>query len=385
MKQIFKTIFLITILFLSFDNLARAGLLPGFTVDAMCDQSEMIVEGKYLGDNKVKILRIYKKSEHFKKNPKELEIDYFDKHSRLIYNGFMRKGTILKTNNVVLFLTYNEKINKWDSLYTIDKQDGCGSCGLFWYDNIACYGYIQIKNPGPYVLVSSKEIKGHRIPKNIKVLRSEIINGLINSRRWRSSLALENPSEKAKALAKYLLSSTSPKYDKGTYHYLVRDHLPQLKEHAVSVLIETLRKSQPKDDLNQIVLILYDIGYDAKPAVPFLCKLLNCPRQVYTGYVLSAIKTANDPIAIKDVRPFLKHKDFEIAATAAETLGALNDKESFESIVSLIPNILKKEEQDKILKLLDALYLLDKKRAKPIIKKISNDSALSDIKHLIKK
>jgi hypothetical protein len=185
---------------------ARADSFPWDSVDKMCDEAEVIVEGEWLGKNLVRIDKVLKAPESFKKDTKEIEVGYLDKHDRNVDRlGRLKEGQPIKTKQLVLFLE-KDRQGSWRSRHTIDVDGTCGSCGLFWFDDDACYGYAQFDNPGPYVLFKG----GGRVPKNIAALRAEIAAGLENSRRWRAVLAVKNPQEKAKALAAYLLPRTSP-------------------------------------------------------------------------------------------------------------------------------------------------------------------------------
>lgn len=361
---------------------ARADSFPEPSVDEMCDEAELIIEGVYLGENTVEITRVHKKSRRLKDGTRRIKVARLDEHSRSLQMWRREdKGEGIETKKLVLFLAPG--LDGWESLHTITDGGLCGSCGLYWFDKTTCYGYAQSMNPGPYMLLSAKGARW-RIPENIEALRSDIKTGLANSRRWRSVLAIEDPKKKARALAKYLLTRTSPEGDKGTFLYAVREPMRKLGEHAVPVLVEVLEDARPEEKLNDVVLILYDIGPEARAAVPHLCKLLDSPEQAYTGYVLSALRTAGDPRAVEPVRPFLRHKEFRVAVRAAEVLAVLKDHDSFDKMAALVPVKAKRKDQFRIYELLNALHELDAKRAKSIIDKAVKNPIIAECKHHIK-
>ncbi len=269
---------------------------PDYTVDAMCDMADVIIEGTYLGKNGVQIDKVYKSSPLLPKEPKRIEVSQLDKHSRTLWRGFRNDDKTLETRSLVLFLV-QKKPGEWVSMSTIDGEGQCGSCGLFWFDDSACYGYTQAMNPGPYVLLPPEDAP-RRIPKAIRDLRTDIKTGLANFREWQRSLAIENSAEKAWALSRYLLKNTSLKGDKGTYLYAVRKPMAALGKDAVPALIEVLRTTPAGEKLNQAVFILSDIGPLAAPAVPDLITLLGEPDRAYAGSVLYALGSTGDPRAV---------------------------------------------------------------------------------------
>jgi len=359
---------------------ARADEFPMTPVDRMCDEAELIIEGEYLGNNKVRIARIHRQSAELPEGTKEITIHLLDKHDRLVERTWDKKGTPLATRQLVVFLAKGKE--GWQALHTIDAEGACGSCGLFWFDDDACYGYSQWMNPGPYALYKG-QVGGGRVPKDVAALRKEIAAGLENSRRWRAALAIKDPGEKARALTAYLLPRTSPQGDKGTYLWASREPLRELGGDAVPALLDVLKDARPDDQLDAAVLSLYDLGPKAKSAVPLLCKLLGAPKQATADYVLSALETAGDPQAIEHVRPVLKNRVFSVAVRAAQTLAALKDKESFDQMAALVPEKAEKSQQYYLRDLLNALHRLDPERARPIILKAAEQPALSDLRDQI--
>jgi len=295
-----------------------AEMFPCYTVDAMCDEAEAIIEGTCLGTNNVRIDKIHKSSILLRKESRTIEVSRLDEHSRTPWNGFRDGAETLETSNLVLFLV-QDKTGKWESISTIKDNGKCGSCGLFWFDDLTCYGYRQMMNPGPYVLLSAKASQW-RIPKTIGDLMTDIKTGLANSREWRRSLVTKDPTEKAQALARYLLKSTSPKGDKGTYLWAVRQPMAALGKDAVPALIQVLRTAPAGEKLDPAVLILYDIGPPAAQAIPDPIPLLAEPNRVFTGYILSALGSTGDLTAVPHLEKYLESKDERLARDAREAL-----------------------------------------------------------------
>jgi len=359
---------------------------PETSVAAMCDQVELIVEGEYLGKNRVRISRVHKGSKRLARAAAGIEVADLDKHDRVLRAGWERRGAAVATKKLVLFLSYDAKAKVWRSLHTIDTDGHCGSCGLFWYDRARCYGYLQAMNPGPYVLCrgDGERWQPRRIPKDIDALRLDIVAGLENSRRWRAALAIRDPRQRAEALGKYFLARTSPEGDYGVYRYAVRERMRELGADAVVVLVGLLRTAEAGDDLNGVVLTLYDIGPAAKAAVPLLCDLLGSPKQAHTGYVLSALRTIGDRGAVGSVRPVLGHDRLHVAVEAAQTLAALGDVESFDKIASLVPEEPQKGYCYTLRDLLNALHALDPERAAPIIRGLAAHPRMAPVRGQIR-
>lgn len=310
----------------AFPAIAQAAVFPHDTVDAMCDEAEVILEGVWQGENSVRIDKFHKTSLLLNKESGAVEVSQLNEQSRTIGDGHHLAEEALKTKKLVLFLVREKKSGRWEPIASITTEGRRGSCGLFWFDDATCYGYQQMINPGPFVLVPAKHTENfdlNRIPKTIHELRKEIEIGLANSREWRRSLAIEDPTQQAQSLARYLLKSSSPKGDKGTYREVVRKHLAALGKDAVPVLIQVLRTAPAAERLDTTVLSLYDIGQPAAEAIPELHALLTQPNRVFTGYVLSALGSTGDARAVGDLEKYAKSNDERLGKDAKEALARL--------------------------------------------------------------
>ena len=366
------SILCVFIFLFAFSPYSSADTAPDYSVDEMCNMADIIVEGTYLNGDKVKVEQVYKAPEGIKMEGEIINVEQLGKHNRK--SGFdpNENSPEISTKNLVLFLIYSKEDKKLRPISTVEEMKVLGSCGVFWFDEKACYGYEQLMNPGPYYLVSAKENEYSRVPKTIKHMRIEIKTGLENSKRWKETIAIADPKKKAEALSKYLLKWTAPEGDKGSYRREIREQMGALKADAVPSMVDVLKKAKPDDKLDEVVLIIYDIGTPARDTVLYLCELLSSPKQVYTGYVLGALKTIEDPTAIPKVRPLLKSEDFQISIKAALALCAMKDTDSFDEMAALVPEEPRKEDADILSDLLKALYDLDNIRGKEIIGKTAN-------------
>ena len=304
-----------------------ADMLPSYSVDEMCDMADLIVEGDWLGNDAIRIDRIYKGASFLEGGARTVAVSRLGAHSKVPWHGANVGEGPLRANRAVLFLDRDKTTGEWRSISTdADNEFGfCGSCGLFWVDGTAAYGYEQSRNPGPYEIVSASR-RGGRVPKSAEALRADIESGLANSREWRRSLALPGRVEKARALARYLLKSTSPPGDKGSYLYAVRRPLASLGEDAIPSLIRVLRTAPAGERLDPTVLILYDIGPAAAQAIPDLIDLLPGPERAFTGYVLSALGATGDPTALPALEGYIKSNDERLASDATKAIAMLKDR-----------------------------------------------------------
>jgi hypothetical protein len=224
----------------------------------------------------------------------------------------------LTTHHFVAFL--ERKDGTWRSMATIEDSGLCGSCGMIWIQDSHCYRYIQAMNPGPYILAEARDAKTEN-----ELLRA-IEVGLRDATAWSVALSVSDPVRRAQALAAYTLNSTSPESPRSTYRYRARDPLRKLGQAAVPALRVQLAKWREGDSLDEVVLVLYDLGQDAHTAVPDWVALLKCPERANPYYVISALRTAGDSSNIDDIKPFLKHSNKQVRTEATDAINALTKK-----------------------------------------------------------
>jgi hypothetical protein len=364
-----------------------AAILPSMSVYGMCDRADLIVEGEWLGENRVRVERVHKGAELIRGETDVVEVSRLDDHDREMRGWLGGERGPLGTTRLVAFLAEGEQAETWSAIYTVPRSGRCGSCGVIWYDDARCYSYMQVVNPGPYVLVAAEP--AWRCP-NIEALRSEIAEGLEYARSWHEALETEDPAEKARVLATYLLPRTSPiGASEYYYEHAARDALVEMKGDAVDALAEVLRTAEKDDNLNLAVNTLYWNRSEAREAAPLLCELLNHPEQVFTFYVLRALETAGEPDVIERVRPYLEPAsmegpDLEVAVQAAATLCALGDQDSFQDIVALLRAILRGGKHlYYVSDTVRAMQRLDAERTALIIRTLINDPRLEGYRSLL--
>lgn len=304
--------------------LAHAARGYHWPVDPMCHQADLIIEGIHESGNTVRVEKAYKGEPPLWKGAESIEVVDLQKHSKACWEGLRGPKATVESRRLVAFLEYDKESESWVSISTSDDRGVCGSCGVFWFDDSTCYGYAQAVSPGPYRLFAAKD-SDWRTPRTIDVLRAEIAQGLANSREWRRSVSIEDPEQKAKAIARYLLKSTSPKGDKGSYMFHVREPMRSLGKQAVPSLIEVMKSAPAGESVGEAVLILYDIGPPAAEAVPALRDVLAKPDCDCIGYVLSALGSIGDARALSDIEKYRDDADQDVANAARKAIAKMRE------------------------------------------------------------
>ena len=67
----------------------QADLLPTPGVDELCARAELVIEGEHLGNDRVKIARVYKSSDRLEGNAAEIVVQHVDKHVRVPWPDFI--------------------------------------------------------------------------------------------------------------------------------------------------------------------------------------------------------------------------------------------------------------------------------------------------------
>lgn len=301
-----------------------ADVIDRYTVEEMCERADVIAEGTHLGKNRVRLCKVYKSSPLLESKTGIINVQRLSEHNKSIFGGV----TPIHAEKLILFLVYKKTAKTWHSIATTNQEGKCGSSGLYWIDDNTCYGYMQTEIPGPLVLVCYSLLKSHPcwIPVSTKALKTDIRLGLENVKEWKQTLAIEDPAKKAKALAAYLLKSTSPKGYKGMYRNRIRSNLAELGKHAVPEIIQALRNAPADEKLNNAVLTLRNIGRPAAKAIPELRALLAKPKCASTGYVLLALASTGDTRVIPDIAKYKTSKNNRLAEDAAKALEQLRKR-----------------------------------------------------------
>jgi hypothetical protein len=345
---------------------ARAAILPHDSVQRLCMKSQLIVAGVDLSDGTVRVEHVYYSAASAPRELSIIKVPKLPGLDRLLPGG---KDAPMDTKRVFLFLLGSVGGN-WEPIHTI----GAGSQGVFWWDEKACYGYIQFMNPGGYMLFSSGQNPLRRVPAGPDAMRKEITAGLEFRTEWDAIGAIADRAERARRMAAFLLPRTAPRVDEGSLD--LRKDLANLGPDAVPAVVALIEKAREDDNLDTAVLILMDIG-ERQPeairqAVPALLRLLEHPGKTTFTYILEPLRAAGDTRAIEPIRALLKHESLSVRAKAALALAAMKDRESFNAIVALFGNPPDAKGMD----VLDAddvfraLFILDSAKARPILREV---------------
>ena len=311
--------------------------LPTWSPHEMCAEADAIVLGDRVGATRVAVREWILPPADGRRGGSFIDIVGLDKHERLIGpppDGAGREQEKrLKSQRLLCFL--EEKGGGWRAM----AAAGQGSPGLVWIEQGRCYRYEQGQNPGPYVLLPSRE---HQTEEE---LRAAVGRGLAHREVWERAQKIPHPQEKAIVLCSYLLERTSPEGRHRTYRSRVRRVLPSLGEQAVAELVVLLRNTVPGDRLDDAVLILNDLGPAARAAVPHLIGLLRHPGYVHPARVIEALGRIGDATVAQRLLPYLDH-EIRVRAEVAGAMARFAYQDSVPLIVKALPEAKALEEGD---------------------------------------
>lgn len=286
----------------------------------MCADADAVVVGEEVDGDRVTVTKWISGAAN--DAPTTLVIADISKHSKVInafWSGFSKRtATALTTRHFVAFLEHKGGI--WRSMETATISGLCGSCGVIWIQDGQCYRYSQAMNPGPYDLYGAKDLRTE------DDLMRAIEVGLRDADVWSKALNTEDVALRAEMLTAYTMASTSPEKPRTTYRFRAREPLRKLGAGVVPALRRQIARWQEGDSLDEVVLILYDLGHDAQSAVPDLVALLRQSERANPYYVIGALRTTGDSSNIADIRPFLEDSNEQVRREATETIKALTEK-----------------------------------------------------------
>lgn len=365
---------------------ARAGELPQYGLVELCEKGELIVEGKWDGGEQVAVTRVFKRPKSFAAETKQISVSGLGQLSRVATVNFAAKKKI-ETKNVTLFLTRDAKnAASWAPIDVIDQ----GSCGVFWWDDQTCYTYVQIMNPGGYELVSGddesfwSEVLKLQGEGNVDraALQKRIENGLVAVERYATVNAVPDRQKRARFLVRYLSKRDSPD-PTGAYFITAGKALAELKEDAVPALVAAIEANPTGEDNYHLILPLYRMGKAAAPAKAVLLKVLE--RQgVNSVPAINALEKLEDRSVIPQLRTCLGSPVIGANYEAAHLLAKYGDRESFDTIVTLIPPKVTESTRHEISRLLHDLHALDPQKARPLVQKYANDPAMKSLRDSVR-
>ena len=344
-----------------------AEMFPVFPIPWYCHEADLAVEGRVLKGDALRVERIHKGAARGVKVGDTITVLGLGRHDRVAERELGGNGgTPLTADRVVLFLRQDAASKSWKPMATSEApaQGRLGSAGMYWIQGEEVFVYSQMMNPGPLFLTRASS------PYTLAELRNATLRGVRNSEAFHTVLALKDPQAKARALIAYLLQSTSPVGRDTTFRYHVRELLAPLGVHALPLLMEALKVRAQREDVSGVLMILYDLGPRAKPAVPLLTALLDGrDRRNVHYHTIQALRSIGDKAALPALRRVFERGDLTVAGEAAETLAALKDADSYDRIAKRLPTDPLTRDVYNVARLLEALYTLDPAKARePIMR-----------------
>ncbi|MDJ1499959.1 hypothetical protein [Xanthocytophaga agilis] len=397
-----RCILLVWLLILSVED-AKADLHPSISIIDMCFKADAVIEGRYLGDDKVVIERIYKA--HFMLTD-TLEVRNMDIHF-----------SFPAVNHLILFVSFNHPEDYWnnvasqygqqktskpengwnsldpyycstlflrdyDTAYkikTIMTDSIIGSSGVIWFQNTTCYRYYQVTNPGGFGLFDMMReegfwiVKGHRF-NGLEDLRYEISKCIEEVGIWKQTIQISDTIEKARQLSKFLLQKTTPvPYSYWYYSAMIaRNGMIGMEKIAFPFLFEQLQKADTSEYLDNLLMVLENVLVDNNLLIPALCNLKHSKQELdkdYRQMIIRLLEKTQDKKAIPCLRKFFE-EDSLYKTEAAFVLCTLKDIDYYSELEAFLtqPPINFDSEDRRRLK---ALYVLDSKKATPIIRRMA--------------
>ena len=159
---------------LALSTTVQADPMPHASIKDMCKTADLIVTGIQTGDGRLQISEVFKADAAKLKTGDVVKVDALKSHSRHLFDmkAADGKGEQIGTKQLVLFAKYDELKQLKPVLHF-----GQGSMGVIWFDAENCYGYMQMINPGGYVLVKSGLNSGN-LPHGKADLRKQLAAGI---------------------------------------------------------------------------------------------------------------------------------------------------------------------------------------------------------------
>ena len=361
-----------------FNQSARAEIMPHSSIQGMCMEADLVVAGTYEGNDQLRVTRLFWTKNDKLKVGDALKVWSLGKHSRRVFimGGRMAKPPEIETKEMVLFA----RIARDGNPTPIHNYEN-GSQGVIWYDDKSSYSYVQIINPGGYVLQPYRSRPGNQaIGKD--ALWEDIQSSVERRERYEDVKAIKEPERRARVMASVYTNATTPRggFDGMTF----KEELIEMGPAAVPAIAEVLGHLGPDEPAREIAEILNQIATtmqveeaerDAerarllKPAVEPLIAWMNTLDKATPYEVLRTLGLAADPRAIEVTRPYLKHEDESLRYRAIRALGEMKDKESFDHMAKLILASPDTGASGYNMSLMGALFSIDAERAHPVVEK----------------
>ncbi len=347
---------------------AAAEILPRPSVDRMCQDAELIVEGRHDGRGVVSVTRLYRRPDGLAADTTHLRVPRLTEHA-LDLGAPWDETSTLETDHVVLFLSAVEgSEGTWEPLHTLRRDAGrVGSAGTIWIADEHCHAYTQAINPGPYYLFRVEPTQARRVPMTVAALRTAIEDGLRRAATWRETLALPDRVERAKRLAAYLDARSSPDGELDTRLYDVRAALAPLGADAVEPLRRVLAAKPGDWRLSVALDVVGDLGALAEPLLPVVIPLAASDNDSVLQGAMLALGKIGDSRGVPAVAAHLADERFWCVEIAAEALAGMRDVASFDAIAARLPETPDPTRAGPVSDVLRHLDSLDPERARPLL------------------
>ncbi len=377
---------------------AKADLHPSLSIIDMCFKADAIVEGHYLGEDKVLVGIIYKTHPMLKDT---LEVRNLDMHFKLP-----------NVNKLLLFLSFNNPDDYWNTVtlhynnhikspkpengwnpldpyyYSslFENRDAqtssidslIGSSGVIWIHDTVCYRYYQLMNPGGYGLLEMNQeevfgaLEGGKYDR-LKGIRDEIRMHIQEMHLWNNIAALPEP-ERSRQFSLFLLKKTSPLPANGWYYsYKVfSNHIQGKVKIEFPFLFEQLQRADTSEDLKNLLTMFRYVQVDKDKLMPVLGEMLTVKskfKKDYTSTIIWLYSYLQDKKSFPYLRQIFEYNSY-YKRKAALVLCELQDRRYYEPIKSyLVHPLVNFDNADR--EDLSALYKLNPHKATRIIKQLA--------------
>lgn len=279
--------------------------IPRYSIEAMCELADAIVEGEHLGEGRFEVQRVYQ----LRRGPsisRTVEVPFIAKQPPQIATSGLKEPTGIATSHALLFL--NRKADYWAP---VGIATG-GARGVIWIGEEECYWYVQWSNPGGLRLESRKQDGwGSRGVVFDEDPLDETSSSISINQRWRDNLEERNPILKSKELARYLTRSTSPARDFRFYARMARQQLASEPAHSSLAVVDAIKHSRSSDSLDDCVAAMGSLfpklqarGYDRLLAysVNAIVPLIGDEKRANQGLLLFYLSGCARPEPLEPLR-----------------------------------------------------------------------------------
>jgi len=347
---------------------AAAADLPEPSLDGLCHDADLVVEGRAAAGGDVEIVRVFAGADLLGGNRASVHVPCVAGLPPVRAGGPRGAAAPIAPEAVFLFLRRDAADGRW--LPVAGTTDG--SAAAIWVAGGRCLAYGQEESPGPYVLrPCDGAFRG--IPGDPVALRAAIVSGVARAIAWRATLALADPTERAWALAAWLDPAASPDAERTTRLFHVRAPLLACGEAAVEPLGDLLGRPLPDLRLDTAIDVAGGLGDRGRPLVPRLAALAlgaeGRPPRLSAAGALGRIGDRDAIPVLRKAVAAVPQADMWALEVVAGALVRLRATEAFGDVAARLPAAPDGVRAEGVAHVLVALAKLDAERAKPLIRR----------------